>query len=237
MCELNLLPELQLFTIQSPTVAIQKEKPHADTLFPNSSADLQRSVGGVLSGLLLILFVPGVLFSQNTGAFNQRGHILIADQFNNRIIEVDKAHNLIWHFGDGSNIAGPHSVVAPNDAQRAGVLTLVAGTGAPPGTDGCPNGCPDNRVMLVSPAGDIIWQYGQTGITGAGPNQLNTPVQATFLPNFDVLITDQGNQRVIEVNPWYQIVWQYGQTGVSGNGFDQLNNPNSAELLDNGDIL
>jgi hypothetical protein len=48
------------------------------------------------------------------------------------------------------------------------------------------------------------------------PNQLNTPVVATFLPNFDVLISDQGNRRVIEVTVWNEIVWQYGQTGVAG---------------------
>ena len=37
------------------------------------------------------------------------------------------------------------------------------------------------------------------GVVGAGPDELNTPVQATWLPNGHVLITDQANQRVIEV--------------------------------------
>src|SRR5689334_8252406 len=70
-----------------------------------------------------------------------------------------------------------------------------------------------------------------------GPDQLNTPVQATWLPDGHVLITDQANERIIEVTLTKQIVWQYGMTGVSGNGPDQLNNPNSAELLANGHIL
>jgi len=171
--------------------------------------------------------------------FNTPGNILIADQFNNRVVEVDPAtHQIVWTFGDGSYTPGPTSVVGVNDAERVGDLTLIAGSGLPPGLDpGCIAGCSDNRVLLVNQQGQIIWQYGQAGVTGSGPNQLNTPVQNTFLPNGDILITDQGNQRVIRVSRNKQIVWQYGQTGVAGASFNQLNNPNSAELLANGNIL
>jgi len=170
--------------------------------------------------------------------FNRPGNVLIADQFNNRVIELDEAHRIVWTFGDGSSSAGPHSIVAPNDAQRIGPLTLISGTGAPAGAEStCPDGCPDNRVVLVDPSGKILWQYGQGAVTGAGFNQLNTPVCSVFLPSHHILITDQGNQRVIEVTFRHQIVWQYGMTGTAGSGFNQLNNPNSAELLENGHIL
>ena len=175
------------------------------------------------------------------GGFNTPGDILIADQFNNRVVEVNRDHQVVWHFGNGSNVAGPHSIVGTNDAQRVGDLTLISGTGTPGGADpaSCPaaNGCPDNRVILVNQAGQIVWQYGKAGVTGSGFNQLNTPVQATFLPGGHILITDQANERVIEVTRSHHIVWQYGMTGVSGAGFDQLNNPNSAQLLANGHIL
>jgi hypothetical protein len=60
-------------------------------------------------------------------------------------------------------------------------------------------------------------------------------VQATWLPNTDVLITDQANNRIIEVNLRKQIVWQY--PGSNQNTADQLNGPNSAELLANGHVL
>jgi len=171
--------------------------------------------------------------------YNQHGNILIADQFNNRVLEVDPETNeIIWSFGDGSSTAGPTSVVAPNDFQRVGGLNLVAGTGAPPGSEPtCPSGCADNRVMLINKRGRIVWQYGQAGVTGSGYNQLNTPVQNTYLSNGEILITDQGNNRVIQVNRKKQIVWQYGMTGIPGIGPNQLNNPNSAELLENGHIL
>ena len=186
---------------------------------------------------VLVAFVAAVQAQEKR--FNKPGDILIADQFNNRVIEINPhTHAVVWHFGDGSNIPGPHSVVGTNDAQKVGPFTLIAGTGIPPGgTPDCPNGCPDNRVMLVNPGGHIVWQYGMAGVSGSGFDQLNTPVQNTWLPNRHVLITDQLNERIIEVNLEKEIVWQYGMTGVTGCGFNQLNNPNSAELLDNGDIL
>ena len=194
----------------------------------------ERCVGAAL----LVLGCAGLVFAQGN-EFNTRGNILISDQYNNRLIEVHPTnHRIVWHFGNGSSVAGPHSVVGVNDAQRIGPFTLVAGTGVPPGAEPtCSNGCADNRVMIVAPDGNILWQYGTAGVTGAGPNQLNTPVQNTWLPYGDILVTDQGNQRIIEINLSKKIVWQYGQTGVAGDGPNQLNSPNSAELLSNGHIL
>jgi outer membrane protein assembly factor BamB len=168
--------------------------------------------------------------------------LLISDQFNNRVIEIDHAGNVVWQFGVGPADLTASSIVGVNDAQRVGSLTLMAGTGvpaaSPPFETGCDNGCPDNRVILADERGRIVWQYGQFGVTGAGDNELNTPVQATYLPNHHVFITDQANDRIIDVSvATHKIVWQYGTTGVSGQGSDQLNGPNSAELLENGHVL
>jgi hypothetical protein len=192
-----------------------------------------------LGVLLLATRAAGQLPSSS---FNQPGNTLIADQFNNRVIEVDPNGNIVWHFGLGPADFSSKSVIGTNDAQRVGVFTLMAGTGTPggqPEAPDCtnPNGCPDNRVILVNPAGHVVWQYGQFGVTGSGPNQLNVPVQNTWLPNAHVLITDQANERIIEVNLAKEIVWQFGTTGVPGNGPELLNNPNCAELLENGHIL
>src|SRR5258708_11916029 len=140
---------------------------------------------------------------QQLAGFNKPGNILSADQFNNRVIESTQSHSVIWHFGNGSNVPGPHSIVGTNDAERVGTLTLIAGTGTPPGADpSCPKkaGCPDNRVILVNRAGHIVWQYGRAGVTGSRFDQLNTPVQATYLPNGDILITDQSNEPLIDAN-------------------------------------
>jgi hypothetical protein len=172
-----------------------------------------------------------------TADARHHGNVLISDQFNNRVIEVDAHNNVVWSFGDGASVAGPTSVVAPNDAERIGSYTLISGTGAPAGAEpGCDDGCADNRVFIVDRDGRIVWQYGQAGVTGAAANQLNAPVAATYLPNGHILITDQGNARVIEVSG-SEIVWQYGTTGTTGTAANSLNNPNSAELLNNGNVL
>ncbi len=203
--------------------------------------------------VLAVVITCGTATQSAKGQSVERGHILISDQFNNRVIEVNPAnHQVVWTFGNGSDVAGPHSVVGVNDAQRVGPLTLISGTGIPPSDPANPlpgcsdpvNGCADNRVFIVDPAGHIVWQYGQAGVTGSGDNQLNTPVAAVFLSGFPgrrgfgVLITDQGNQRVILVDLFTKkIGWQYGTTGTVGIGPNQLNNPNSAEVLENGHIL
>jgi hypothetical protein len=198
----------------------------------------------ILAVAILAILASSATSARAAGAapsrFNHPGNILIADQFNNRVIEIDPQGNIVFQFGKGPNDLSPASIVGCNDAERVGRFTLMAGTGIPPNTvPNCtdPNGCADNRVILVDRLGRIRWQYGQFGVTGSGPNELSTPVQSTWLPNGDVLITDQANERVIEVNAAKKIVWQYGTTGTSGNGPNQLNNPNSAELLDNGHIL
>jgi PQQ-like domain len=177
--------------------------------------------------------------------------IIISDQYNNRVIVVDRdTHKVLWTFGDGSDVPGPHSVVGVNDAERFGPFTLISGTGIPPSSPPLPgcsdavNGCADNRVFIVDERGRIVWQYGQAGVTGSGPNEINTPVQAAFMTSFPghfgphVIIADQGNQRIILVNVFSKsVVWQYGMTGVAGSGPGQLNSPNSAELLENGHVL
>ena len=196
----------------------------------------------ILSTLVAVLVPIWALRTAHAASgFNTPGNILITDQFNSRVIEIDPSGNIVWTFGNGHGDTSANAIAGTNDAERVpGGLTLISGTGIPPGvTTNCKkSGCVDNRVILVDQADNIVWQYGQFGVTGFGPNQLNTPVQNTFLPNGHVLITDQGNERIIEVDRSNNaIVWQYGQNGVIGNGPNQLNNPNSAELLQNGNIL
>jgi uncharacterized protein (UPF0248 family) len=191
----------------------------------------------IVSAILLLGSVSNV---QSADKFNQPGNILITDQFNNRVIEIDPDGNIVWQFGNGPGDTAANAIVGTNDAERVGTLTLMSGTGIPAAaTKNCKkSGCVDNRVFLVDRGGNIAWQYGQFGVTGFGPNQLNTPVQNTYLPNGNVLITDQGNERIIEVRRTDNaIVWQYGENGVIGIGPNQLSNPNAAELLANGHIL
>jgi len=156
------------------------------------------------------------------------------------VIEVDPGTGVIvWQYGNGPNDLTSSSPLGVNDAQRVGSKTLIAATGVPPGAEpGCDGGCDDSRVMLVDRDGTVEWVYGTFGVTGSDTNQLNFPVQSTYLRSGNVLITDQGNQRVIEVDRSNNsIVLQYGNTGVSGIADNFLSDPNSAELLTNRNVL
>src|SRR5579872_29572 len=189
----------------------------------------------VLSAFVALSFTVSAT-TPNPG-FNQNGNVLITDQFNNRVIEINPLTKaVVWSFGTGNPLVcnpGPHSESGSNDAERVGNgYTIISGTGIPAGVAGA-KACVDNRVIVVDSNGNIVWQYGQAGKTGTGPNLLNVPVFAIQLPNHDILITDQGNNRIIEGNFQKQIVWSYGP--ASGPG--ALNAPNSAELLPNGHIL
>ena len=194
----------------------------------------------LISGLAISLFAFRSQHALAAGgsSFNSPGDVLISDQFNNRVVEVDREKHIVWSFGSGNPSLcnpGPGAIIGLNDAERLSEgLTLLAGTGIPAGADPLmPAGCVDNRVIVVNQSGNILWQYGQAGKTGSGFNLLNVPVFALQLPNHNILIVDQSNERVIEVDKHTkQIVWHYGCPSCN-----LLNNPNSVELLDNGHYL
>jgi hypothetical protein len=196
----------------------------------------------LLLGLAFSFFTFSVSRAHASGGgghFNQPGNLLITDQFNNRAVEIDRqTRSIVWSFGSNDptdcNPTAGH-IIGLNDAERlSGGLTILAGTGIPAGVDPAqPNGCADNRVIVVDQSGTIVWQYGQGGVAGDGPNQLNVPVFALQLPNHNILIVDQSNERVIEVDKvTKQVVWSYGCLTCN-----LLNNPNSVELLPNGHYL
>ena len=195
----------------------------------------------LFSGLAISFFAFGAhtAHASGEGEFNEPGNVLISDQFNNRVIEVDRNKHIVWSFGSNNPALcnpGPGAIIGLNDAERlSDGLTLLAGTGIPGGNvdPAQPNGCVDNRVIVVDHDGEIVWQYGQAGMTGDGPNLLNVPVFAIQLPNRNIMIVDQSNERVIEVSRFSKkIVFSYGCLTCN-----LLNNPNSAELLPNGHIL
>src|SRR5712692_3561958 len=121
---------------------------------PSKRSTLRTRIGRVVTASLAlaasVVALAGPAHAADSSTFNTPGNILIADQFNNRVVEVDPStHQIVWSFGDGSSTAGPTSIVGTNDAERVGTMTLMSGTGAPAGAEPtCPNGCPDNRLIL-----------------------------------------------------------------------------------------
>jgi hypothetical protein len=175
------------------------------------------------------------------------GNVLIADQLNNRVVIVDREGNVVWFFGDGSQVPGLTSVVAPNDAILLPGTNevLIAGTGGP--EPGCPDGgCPDNRVIIVGYDSRVITGgYDPSRPNSGGP--LSGPTSARLVPTptgAHLLITDQGNRRVLEVDrATSRRVWQF--PAADGGACDAappdagLANfwPQTAERLDNGNTL
>jgi len=77
-------------------------------------------VRGWRRGVLVCAFPAALLCAAGAVAagFNERGNIVIADQFDNRVIEIDPhTQAVLWQFGNGSDKPGRHSVVGTNDAE------------------------------------------------------------------------------------------------------------------------
>src|ERR1035438_6719947 len=94
---------------------------------------------GVLYSVLIVIGAMALASSASADnaflnrEFNERGNILIADQFNNRVIEISPSGKIVWSFGRGPNNFSVRSIIGVNDAQRVGFYTLMAGTGTPAG--------------------------------------------------------------------------------------------------------
>ena len=163
--------------------------------------------------------------------------VLIADPGNRLVAELALGGSLVWSY----TVADDPGLRLPLCARRlADGATLICDSGA-------------DRVFIVAPSGrlghggQVIWQYGKTGVAGAGVDLLDDPTSADVLPNGNVAICDAGNHRVIVVRFSHydstsadagftagSIVWQYGQKDVAGSGVDQLVRPTSVQACRGG---
>ena len=83
-------------------------------------------------------------------------------------------------------------------------------------------------VVIVSPAGKLLWRYGPT--SGAG--RLDHPSLATPLPDGTIVINDDFRHRLVIVDPATNtIVWQYGVTDQPGSGANHLDVPDGHQPL------
>src|SRR5260370_35283838 len=63
--------------------------------------------------------------ADTSSGFNQPGNVLIAAQFNNQAIEIDRHLNIVWQYGLGHNDFSPRWIIGTKDAERSGPLTLI----------------------------------------------------------------------------------------------------------------
>jgi hypothetical protein len=152
---------------------------------------------------------PNQLNNPNSAELLENGHILIADENNNRVIEVGVDRQIVQTFSGGGTVSG-----AAFASRLADGNTLITDSN-------------NNRIIEVDSHDTIVWSYVTNSQPGSNPNPL--PTRAVRLQNGDTLISDQFNNRVIEVTRAGNIVFQQGALNVSGSGFNQLNGPYDAK--------
>lgn len=136
------------------------------------------------------------LNSPNSVELLDNGHLLIADQSNNRVIEVTRSHKIVASFTAGGTISA-----AAFASRLANGNTLITDSN-------------NARVLEVSPYDQVVWSYVTNTQVGGNPSPL--PSRAVRLANGETLISDQFNHRVIAVDHGGKIVRQYGTTDLAG---------------------
>lgn len=88
----------------------------------------------------------------------------------------------------------------------------------------------NDRILLVNPQKQIIWQYPRPG----QPSQLHDDDDVFFGPHWDEIITNQEGYDVVSILNFKsrKVVWNYGHPGVPGDLPGYLNTPDDAFLYD-----
>ena len=150
------------------------------------------------------------------------GDILIADTGDNRVIEVNRASQIVW---DTDNLGNGHGVLGQGTMSDG--KTLAYPNDAKPLPDGnilisCRL---QDRVIVINRQGKILRQ-----ITGFLHGQHNP----NPIANGDMLIADSGADRILEVNRKNRVDWVFGG---QQDGSDILSWPRDADLLPDGNLL
>ncbi len=155
--------------------------------------------------------------------------VLIADRNNNRLVVVDPEGRVLWQFPQPGDLQPGQQFLIPDDAFFT----------------------PDGKEIIATHEGDfvvtaidvasrrIVWQYGQPGVHGSGPNHLWNPDDAIALPNGDVVTADIKNCRVLLVAEGsHQPLRSFGRPGqcIHRPPAD-LGSPNGAFPMKNGHFL
>ena len=142
--------------------------------------------------------------------------VLVADSMRHVAVEVDRAGNIVWQFGetkhpsrDIDHLSSPGSFRRAEDGR-----SVIADTR-------------NHRVLLLDAEGTNCQMVHHDGT-------FRDPLYADLLDNGNCLVCDTGNKRVIELDQQGYIVWDYGAPVVSRR---LLSYPRSVDVNGSGGYL
>jgi hypothetical protein len=160
------------------------------------------------------------------------GDILIADDWNNRLLIVDPQGRVRWRFPRPGDLARGQSFLLPDDAFFS-----------PDGKDIIATEEEDSVVSVISIAKHkIVYRYGTPGVPGSADNYVSNPDDAMMLPDGSLLTADIKNCRLLELAPpsrqLHRPLGIIGTPGACGhNPPHMFGSPNGAFPTTNGRYL
>jgi hypothetical protein len=96
----------------------------------------------------------------------------------------------------------------------------------------------NNRILIVSPAKNVVWQFPRPGDTRTR-RTFRDPDDAFFTPGYHAISTNEEfNQQIAEISiQKRRLTWSFGHAGTRGSAFGYLSNPDDAYLLPNGQFM
>jgi outer membrane protein assembly factor BamB len=117
------------------------------------------------------------------------GPLLIADEGNDRLVEISPTGTVLWEFPRPGDLAPGQTFKVPDDAFFTPDGKQIVATEE------------DDYVVSVIDIAThrIMWRYGTPGTTGSDANQLANPDDALMLSDGSVLTADIKNCRIVRV--------------------------------------
>lgn len=94
------------------------------------------------------------------------------------------------------------------------------------------------KVLEVTPAGKVVWQYPEAGAAPVG-GTLPAPTDAAFAPDGASVVAASERQDVVSRVDFYakRALWQFGVAGQPGEDATHLDYPDDPHVLANGDTV
>jgi len=119
------------------------------------------------------------------------GDILIADNWNNRLLVVDPQGRIRWRFPRRGNLARGQRFLVPDDAFFS-----------PDGRDIIATEEDDSVISVISIVKHrIVYRYGMPGVPGTGNDHVANPDDAMMMPGGMIITSDILNCRLLLISP------------------------------------